>query len=73
MGVENNSIDTLVDGMLTEGVSMSAAQAAVMECVKSRMCDGYCKYPAEYKVKEDDGNYERMIDGVCASCPLNVL
>ena len=37
MGVENNSIDTLVDGMLTEGVSMSAAQAAVMECVKSRM------------------------------------
>lgn len=73
MGVENNSIDTLVDGMLTEGVSMSAAQTAVMECVKKRMRDGYCKYPAEYKVKEDDGYYERMIDDICTSCPLNVL
>lgn len=35
--------------------------------VAEAMCDKYCKYPNEYS--RDD--YEKMLDEVCADCPLN--
>lgn len=73
MEKKQKSIDDLVDQMITEGLSVAKFHDAVTECVKERMCDGYCKYPEEYKVMEHDGNYETMIDDVCTSCPMNIL
>ena len=68
-----SKIDAEVDKMIENGDSMSDMYDAVLENVKSRICDGYCKYPAEYSVKDNDLNYDRLVDDVCSSCPLNIL
>ena len=39
----------------------------LIESVKERMCDHYCKYPAEYHDPDE------MIETVCANCPLSEL
>lgn len=62
-----------VDKMIENGDSMSGIYDSVLEIVKAKMCDGYCKYPAEYSVKDNDLNYDRLVDDVCSSCPLNIL
>ena len=67
------TVGQLVDHMLQEGGCMSAYYEGVLENVKGRMCDEYCKYPAQYSVKDDDANYDRLVNEVCESCPMNVL
>lgn len=39
----------------------------LIESIKERMCDKYCKYPNEC----DDG--DEMIDTICVNCPLSEL
>ena len=34
-----------VDKMIENGDSMSGIYDSVLEIVKAKMCDGYCKYP----------------------------
>lgn len=48
---------------------------ATVEEVQKEMCDSFCKYPHRYFLKYNDVNeaYERMLDDVCANCPLNRL
>lgn len=38
--------------------------------VVEQICDGYCKYPAEYNANGDD---DRLYDEKCINCPLNRL
>ena len=49
--------------------------AEIVEEVKSGICDHYCRFPFEYLDKYGSGNevYDRMIEEVCAECPLNRL
>lgn len=37
--------------------------------VIEEMCDGYCKFPQAYTPDE----WEKVIEEVCAGCPLNRL
>lgn len=67
------TVKDLVDHLILEGDSMSAFQDAVLEHVKGRMCDGYCKFPAQYSAKGNDANYEKLLNEVCESCPMNAL
>lgn len=46
----------------------------IIEDVKAKMCDFYCKYPGEYdKHKDGDNAYIRALDKQCEKCPLNRL
>lgn len=65
-------IDKFIDSMIEEGDCMSNLMDSVTENVKARICDHYCKYPEQYKVKGDT-DIDRMLNEVCESCPLNVL
>lgn len=37
--------------------------------VREKMCDGYCKFPQDYTPDE----WKKVIEEVCAGCPLNRL
>lgn len=64
----------LVDAMLENGDTVTGWHDAILENVKAQICDHYCKYPGEYKHRDDgDIDYEQMLTDVCESCPLNVL
>lgn len=41
--------------------------SSIIEEVKSSICDNYCRYSSEYE------DYDRMLEEVCSSCPLNRL
>ena len=68
-----SKIDAEVDKMIENGDSMSDMYDAMVENIKSRICDGYCKYPTEYSVKDNDLNHDMLANDICSSCPLNVL
>ena len=59
----------MIQEMIMKGESVSC----IFEKIKSEMCDEYCKFPEKYSVRENDLNYEKLINEVCESCPLNVL
>ena len=58
-----------VDRLIEDGFSTEI----LFEDIKGRMCDNYCKYPMQYKVKDSDANYEKLINDICESCPMNIL
>jgi hypothetical protein len=41
----------------------------IMDEVSQKMCDEYCKYPAEWDPDEHDGQ-ELFESEICANCPL---
>ncbi len=47
--------------------------AEITEEIKTQICDHYCKYPEQYKVKNDDINFDRMMQERCNDCILNLL
>jgi hypothetical protein len=49
-----------------DGISISE----VVEAVKKRMCDDYCRFPRE---DMNDIEEEEMWEEHCSSCPLNLL
>lgn len=51
------------------GLIMNAIQ---LEELKARICDDYCKYPAEYAMLNEDPEvgHEMMLEEICADCPL---
>ena len=63
------SISELIDALVADGVTTDI----LFENIKGRMCDDYCKYPLQYKVKDSDLNYDKLISEVCKSCPMNIL
>lgn len=44
----------------------------ILEEVRDRMCDDYCRYPHEWDEEEHDGQ-ELCDSEICANCPLNRL
>jgi hypothetical protein len=47
--------------------------AEITEEIKTQICDHYCKYPEQYKVENDDINFDKMIEERCNDCILNLL
>lgn len=43
--------------------------AGLLSDIAADICNNYCKYPERYSEKE----YERQLNEVCSSCPLNKL
>lgn len=46
--------------------------AEILDEVKCKICDGYCKYPNE-PGHEDDPDWLFRDGGPCDNCPLNDL
>ena len=44
----------------------------IIEEVKTEICDKYCRYPTIYNV-DDEGEFNEMMDKICANCPLDRL
>ena len=59
----------MIEEMIMKGESVSC----MFETLKAKMCDEYCKFPDKYSVKDNDANYDKLINEMCESCPLNVL
>ena len=47
-------------------MSKMSALSQVLDDVKEKMCDEYCKYPNEYEDNE-------ILEVICEKCPLNRL
>lgn len=64
----------LIEKMLENGDTVTGWHDAILEGVKAKMCNHYCKYPEGYKrIGDGEVDYEQMLTDVCESCPLNVL
>ena len=50
-------------------------KAEIIQEVKEEMCDHYCKYPVEFLMTYEDSEeaHDKMIEEMCAECPLNRL
>lgn len=47
--------------------------AELIEEIKMQICDHYCKYPEQYKVANDDINFDTMLHERCNNCILDLL
>ena len=47
----------------------------IVEDIKEKICDDYCKYTEEYlsKYKDPDDAQKRMLADKCNFCPLKLL
>ena len=47
----------------------------ILEHVKTKICDTYCKYPeqCEAEHKDYDEAYNVLLEKYCEGCPLNLL
>lgn len=47
--------------------SKEKSATEIIEDVKEKFCDNYCKYPDQYS------DYDQMLDEQCSKCVLNLL
>lgn len=63
----NEEPENLTDEMSDSILNEKQTASSIIEEVKGSICDNYCKHPSEYK------DWDKMLEEVCSSCPLNRL
>lgn len=68
-----DAVKDIIIAMKATNTPMAEITDKITEEIKTQICDLYCKYPEQYKVENDDINFDRMIEERCNDCILNLL
>lgn len=68
-----DAVKDIIIAMKATNTPMAEITDKITEEIKTQICDHYCKYPEQYKVENDDINFDRMIEERCNDCVLNLL
>lgn len=68
-----DAVKDIIIAMKATNTPMAEITDKITEEIKTQICDFYCKYPEQYKVENDDINFDRMIEERCNDCILNLL